>query len=145
LSDRVPNPPSSRIVSRLLKDGSDTETEDVMALVGYVGPGRDGDVRLYPDLDFHRWMDFRREDIVDSSPLDAGPAGLEGRTVVWVRRASMLDPVFKPESLEDFEDDFAGSWMSTWPLIPETRLVAAEILDLIPRLSYGEERESPFR
>ena len=52
-----------------------------MALVGFVGPGHDGDVRLYPDIDFQRWMDFRptRSSTVLRSPTPAG-----GRTVIWV-------------------------------------------------------------
>jgi hypothetical protein len=136
--DRIP--PISSIVERLLKNGSN-ETEDVMALVGFVGPGRDGDVRLYPDIDFQRWMDIAPDDIVGSSPLTAFNPGRLDRTVVWVRRDAMMGPVFKPDSLKNFEDDFAGSWMSTWPLIPETRLVAAQILDLVPHLEYGDGGE----
>jgi hypothetical protein len=136
--DRIP--PISPIVERLLKNGSN-ETEDVMALVGFVGPGRGGDVRLYPDIDFQRWMDIPPGDIVDSSPLDADHTGLAGRTVVWVRQETMFQPVFKQDSFLDFEADFAGSWMSTWPLIPSTRYVAAQILDLLPRLSQREHGE----
>jgi hypothetical protein len=138
VSDRVPNPPPSPVITRLLKEGSETDTEDVMALVGYVGPGRNDDIRLYSDIDFQRWMDIAPDEIVDSSPLDAFSSGRKGRTVIWVKREAMEKPVFKEDSLEDFRDDFAGSWMSTWPLIPATRYVAAQILDLLPQLSHGE-------
>ena len=51
----VPDP--SPIVEALLKEGSPDETQDVTPLIGFVGPGRNGDIRLYPDLDFQRWMD----------------------------------------------------------------------------------------
>ena len=136
---RIPKP--TPIVERLLKEGSN-ETEDVTALVGFVGPGRDGDVRLYPDLDFQRWMDIPPEDIVASSPLDADDMGLQGnrRTVVWVKHDAMFAPVFKEDSFLDFQDDFAGSWLSTWPLLPETRYVAAQVLGLVPRLPEMPEQ-----
>jgi hypothetical protein len=139
VNDDKPIPKSSPIVEALLKEES-IETEDVMALVGFVGPGRNGDVRLYPDIDFQRWMDIAPDEIVDHSPLTAFNPGRLDRTVVWVRREAMMSPVFKPESLKNFKDDFAGSWMSTWPLIPQTRLLAAQLLNLVPDLEYDAGR-----
>ena len=130
-------PPASQAVQALLKEGSN-ETEAVTALVGFVGPGRGDDIRLYPDIDFQRWMDIAPDEIVRSAPLTTFNSGRLERTVVWVKQEALMKPVFKPDSLQDFQDDFAGSWMSTWPLIPETRFVAAQILDLLPRLTHGE-------
>jgi hypothetical protein len=58
-----------------------------------------------------------------------------GRSVVWVQREWMNGHVFREDALTDFEDEFVDSWMSTWQLIPDTRMVAAEMLDLLPRLA----------
>jgi hypothetical protein len=135
-------PPSSEIVTGLLKDDPPDETKEVLALVGYVGPGRNGDVRLYSDIDVQRWMDIPQADIVGHCPLDAISSGKLGRTVVWVRQDSMFEPVFNAQSvLQALQSNFAGSWISTWPLIPGTRMVAAEFLDLLPRLTQGENRQ----
>jgi hypothetical protein len=131
--------PVSDIVKDLLKEGSSDETQDVTALIGFVGPGRNGDIRLYPDLDFQRWMDIPESAIAGFSALDSDAIQLTGRTVVWVQHDWILEPVFKQESLIDFSDDFTGSWISTWPLIPQTRLVAAELLDLTPSLTAGAQ------
>jgi hypothetical protein len=131
--------PVSDIVKDLLKEGSPDETQDVTALIGFVGPGRNGDIRLYPDLDFQRWMDIPEKAIAGFSDLDSDAIQLTGRTVVWVQHDWILEPVFKEESLVDFADDFTGSWISTWPLIPQTRLVAAELLDLTPSLTAGAQ------
>ena len=87
-------------------------------------------------------MDIPQADIVGHCPLDAISAGKLGRTVVWVRKDSMLEPVFNAQSiLQALQSNFAGSWLSTWPLIPGTRMVAAEFLDLLPRLAQGENRQ----
>jgi hypothetical protein len=138
----IPKPSDS--VKGLLKKDSPTETADVMALVGYVGPGRNQDIRLYPDIDFQRWMDIARDEIVASSPLDAFNSGRLERTVVWVKTQWMMDPVFKPNAFQNIQSDFVGSWMSTWPLIPGSRYVAAQILDLLPGLTHGENRERGY-
>jgi hypothetical protein len=140
VNDESAIPEPSPIVEQLRKKDSDTETEDVLALVGYVGRGRGGDVRLYPDIDLQRWMDIPPEDIVGSAPLEADQTGLPPRTVVWVRHETMYAPVFKEDSLQDFANDFAGSWLSTWPLIPQTRYVAAQVLGLVPRIPESPEQ-----
>jgi hypothetical protein len=133
-------PPVSPIVELLLREDS-AETKDVMALVGFVGPGRGSDVRLYPDIDLQRWMDIPLEAIVAHRPLDDINSSRRGRTIVWVRRDAMFERVFKQGVLTEqaFADLFEGSWISTWPLLPETRLVAAELLDLVPHLAYSHK------
>jgi hypothetical protein len=142
---RDPDPPEAAIVERLRRPDDEIDTEDVIALVGFVGPGKDGDLRLYPDANLQRWMDFRPSDIVDSQPLHPDPeddrrgrSALEGRHVVWVRQETMIDqPVFDPEALSQADFPFVGSEMSTWPLIPHDRYIAAQLLDLVPS---GDER-----
>jgi hypothetical protein len=148
--ERDPNPPEAVIVERLRK-ANELETEPVIALVGFVGPGqqREGeerrDVRLYPDLEVQRWMDFPQEDIVHSEPLDPAETGRGGRTpvtgrhVVWVDAEKMMEPVFAGETLPRVDQNFAGSAMSTWQFFPATRYVAAQFLDLIPSGELAEE------
>ncbi len=138
MAGSVPDP--SPIVQSLLKDGSPDETNDVMALLGFVGPGRNGDVRLYPDVDFQRWMDVPPDAIAGHHELDSDDIRLTGRTVVWVQHDWIFEPVFKEDSLIDFQNDFTGSWMSTWPFIPKTRYVAAQVLGLVPRLPESPEQ-----
>jgi hypothetical protein len=132
-------PEFSPIVKALLKEGSSDETKDVVALIGFVGPGRNGDVRLFPDLEFQRWMDVPTNAIVGHHALDSDDIRLTGRTVVWVKHEWVFEPVFKEDSLVDFADDFTGSWISTWPLIPHDRFVAAQLLDLVPSLTDRSE------
>jgi len=139
VSERDPNPAPSPLVTRLTKAGSDYETEDVVALIGYVGTGQEGHVRLYPELDLNRWLDLPAGDIVDSATVAAGDA-LRARTVVWVRRDAMLAPMFKDSVLDALEAELAGAGMSTWPLVPGSRYVAAELLDLVaPSPTSGPE------
>jgi hypothetical protein len=107
----------------------------VLALVGFVGPGNGTDVRLYPDVDFGRWMDIPAADVVSHTALTTFNPGRLQRTVVWVDATTMLAPVFE-QGRPDFTEAFVGSEISTWQLIPSTRLVAAEMLDLLPHLAY---------
>ena len=116
--------------------GSDGKVREVIALVGFEGPGEPGNARLYPDIDFQRWMDFPEEDIVARAPLTNFNPGRQGRTVIWVTQESMAREVFRGDPLANA---FAGSRMSTWNLLPGTRFVAAELLDLVPHLRYEKE------
>jgi len=137
VNGRVRQPPRNPIAERLIEDPDSPgrETVQVMALVGFVGRGRGQDVRLFPDMDFQRYMDFSPDDIIDSAPLDDGG----GRTVVWVRSDTMFqEPLFSDEAAERLAELLQGSSMSTWPFIPATRYVAAQLLDLVPRLTDGE-------
>jgi len=139
VSDDPSMPPTSAIIEALLDESGNTK--DVMALVGYVGPGRGDDVRLYSDFDGQRWMDIPLDQIAHHAPLEdveGGPVR-PGRSVVWVQREWMNGHVFREDALIDFGEEFVDSWMSTWQLIPDTRMVAAEMLDLLPRLA---ERDS---
>jgi hypothetical protein len=142
VNDDARIPEQSAILEPLVTE--DLETKDVMALVGFVGPGREGNIRLYPDVDCQRWMDVAQDEIVANSPLHAGPTGRLERRIVWVNREWMLDDVFKENVFQDIQNNFAGSWISIWPLIPGSRYVAAQMLDLLPRLTHGENREGGY-
>jgi hypothetical protein len=107
----------------------------VLALVGFVGSGNGTDVRLYPDVDFGRWMDIPAADVVSHTALTTFNPGRLQRTVIWVDANTMLAPVFR-QGRPVFTGAFVGSEISTWQLIPSTRLLAAEMLDLLPHLAY---------
>ena len=143
MSERDPNPAPNPLVTRLTKAGSENETEDVVALIGYVGAGQEGHVRLYPELDLNRWLDVPAGDIVDSTPVAAGDA-LGDRTVIWVRREAMLAPIFKDTVLDALDAELDGAGMSTWPLVPGSRYVAAELLDLIAPSPTSGHLEGAF-
>lgn len=131
MSDRNPSPDPHPLVTRLTREGSDTETEDVIALVGFVGTGPSGCVRLFsPESQLQRYMDLAVGEIVDSRPVDPGDE--LSPTLVWVTRATMVEPMFTPEALTALEAEFTGCGISTWPLVPDTRLVAASLLNLLP-------------
>lgn len=125
MSPREPEPGHHRNAEQL--DG-----EDVIALIGYVGVGVGGNVRLCADLSFQRWLDLPQGAVRDSVPLNAAdPAA--GRTVVWVTRQSMKDPIFDDsvDLVPVLEGAFADAGMSVWPLLPDSRYVAAELLGLL--------------
>jgi hypothetical protein len=86
-------------------------------------------------------MDFHPDDIVDSHPLRPDPDDsrrgrypLDGRHVVWVKQGTMIGaPVFPEDALSQGDFTFVdGKEMSTWPLIPQDRYIAAQLLDLVP-------------
>jgi hypothetical protein len=122
------------IIERLRKPGDAVETEDVIALVGFVGPGRNGTVRIHPDYAARRYLEV--PEIVDREPLEPGNELSPSR--IWVDRLTMLEPIFEnPDGendgrLTDVANVLADAPFSVWNLIPETRLVAASMLDLIP-------------
>ena len=140
---RTPNPPPDPVVERLRKAGSDNESEDVLALVGYVGPGRPGHLRMHPDRDLRRWLEIPEGDILDSARVNLDDP-LGGRTMVWVNRDAMQLPLFSDNVLAALEAEFEHGAMSTWPLIPDSLQVAAEILDLLVRRPDREAEEGGY-
>jgi hypothetical protein len=131
-------PPNSDIIERL-RDDETGQPMEVTALVGFIGSGRGGAVRVYPDEEGQRWMDVPLERVVSYASFGEVDARRPGRTVVWVDREWMRDPVFREDALTDFSAFFAeeDSWISTWQLIPASRLVAADMLGLLADLPGG--------
>jgi hypothetical protein len=129
MPDRDPSPEPDPLVTRLTREVN--ETEDVVALVGYVGPQREGNLRIYADHHLQRWLEIPAGNVKDSIRIGAeDPLG--GRTVIWVDRVAMTAEVFDAEVLSALDQRFVGSaQMSTWPLIPDNRYVAAEMLGLL--------------
>jgi hypothetical protein len=141
MPDRDPNPQPDPLVARLLKNAN--ETEDVVALVGFVGAQREGNLRLYPDRNLQRWLEIPATNVKDSIRIDTDDP-LGGRTVIWVDRDSMTAKVFDDGALAALEEHFEGGvdgWMSTWQLIPDNRYVAAEMLDLLAPWESADYQE----
>jgi hypothetical protein len=138
VSPRVPDPGPDPIVDRLGDPANQPDTEDVIALNGFIGPGAAGGVRIHPDRDLQRWLEVPA--IVDSQQLNPGDE--LSRSVVWVDRRTMLEEIFEASPgvsdgrLDAAREALENPPFSTWNLIPETRLAAAELLGLVP---YGEE------
>ena len=115
-------------------------TAEAMALVGFAGPGGDGIVRLYPDINYQRWLDVPREQIVAHAPLATFNPGRPKRTVLWVKSDWMLEPVFKETAVDALNGQLVdANGMSSWQLVPGSRFVAAQVLDLLPHLAYDKK------
>lgn len=136
---RNTNPPPDPIVQELLDDDQPPETvsdaEDVISLVGFVGNGRpaggDGPraLRVHPDKTLQRWLEIPREAVVHSEQIDPGDPFT--RSVVWVDRCTMMEPILSEQGFDAVEAALATAPLSTWNLIPNSRLVAAGLLGLI--------------
>ena len=137
MNDGQPEPTRHKVAQRLRQV---EDAKPAVALLGFVADGRDADhIRLYPDVHYQRWMDIPRADIVTFEALGAEDDATAGRTVVWVHRDKMNEPLFVDGTIEGLNKQFVDGWISTWALIPESRLVAAEILDLVAPWSDDEE------
>jgi hypothetical protein len=138
VSPRDPDQPPDPIVDRLRDPANQPDAEDVIALKGFIGPGPGGGFRIHPDRDLQRWLEV--PEIVDSQQVNPGDE--LSRSVVWVDRQIMLEEIFEVAPgqsdgrLDEVKRDLGDVPFSTWNLIPETRLAAADFLGLIP---YGEE------
>lgn len=135
MPDRNPSPEPDPLVTRLTREAN--ETEDVVALVGFIGPQRDQNLRIYADRHLARWLEIPTANVKDSIRIDTDDP-LGGRTVIWVDRDAMTGPVFNNAVLDAMQPHFIDGWMSTWPLIPDNRYVAAELLGLLPSWEYEE-------
>jgi hypothetical protein len=115
-----------------------------MALVGFAEPptGPEGEevVRLYPDINYQRWLDVPVAQIVAFEPLTTFNPGRLMRTVLWVDSDWMFDPVFNETAADALNGELVdANGMSTGQLIPGSRFVAAQFLDLVPHLSYDKK------
>jgi hypothetical protein len=144
VSDRNREPPQHEIVTRL-RNPQTGETEPAVALLGFVGAGRDDrHIRLYPDIAYQRWMDVAKDDILDSAPFVSETNAADGRTVVWVDRDNLNEPLFGDDAIETLNGQFTGPWISTWALIPDSRYVAAELLDLLAPWAREQGEEGRY-
>lgn len=134
MNGRNTSPTDDPIVARLRTGPESPDTEDTVALVGYVGSGRNGTIRIHPDRNLQRWLEVPA--VVDSQRID--PNDALSRSVIWVDREMMLQEIFADAEgandgrLPNVADVLADVPFSTWNLIPETRLEAARLLNLRP-------------
>jgi hypothetical protein len=107
----------------------------VVALLGFADEwGEGGNLRLYPEHAYQRWMDIPIDDIRARTQYDEA-----GRTIVWVDRDSLNEPLFVDGTIDELSEKYAGAPISTWALIPDSRYTAAQMLNLIAPYAGGEE------
>lgn len=134
MNGRITSPTDDPIVARLRTGPQSPDAEDVVALVGYVCPGRSGAIRIHPDPNLQRWLEVPA--VVDSQRID--PDDELSRSVIWVDREMMMEEIFADAEgandgrLANVAEVLAEVPFSTWNLIPETRLEAARLLELRP-------------
>ena len=114
------------------------EGEDVVSLIGFFErPGEDGPtVRIHSDQNMQRWLEIPHDAVVYRQPFDLGDGFI--RSKVWVKREVMVEPMVTDEVFANILAALEPAPLSSWNLIPETRLVAADLLGMIR--SEREER-----
>jgi hypothetical protein len=114
---------------------------DVVSLVGYVGEGRtpsgysQPSLRIHPDRNLQRWLEIPRDKVIHSQQIDSEDTLT--RSIVWVDHSTMVEPILSEEDVDAVAAALEPAPLSTWNLIPNTRLVAANLLGLI----WDEEDE----
>jgi hypothetical protein len=112
------------------------EGEDVVSLIGFVGEGRTPDregsqaaLRIHSGRSLQRWIEVPREAVIHSEQIN--PNDPLTRSVVWVQREAMDEPMVSDESFAAILAALEPAPLSPWNLIPETRLVAAGLIGVI--------------
>lgn len=143
MSERNRNPDPHPVLDRLKRPDTDNDTEDVISIVGYVGPRvADGPLRLYADEEGQSYLEIPFEDFVDAEPI---PDDERMRMRIYVRRQLMVDNAFEEDVLEALNAKRCGPPMSLWQYLPQNRLTAAFMLDMLPRFErrdYDEDEEA---
>jgi hypothetical protein len=143
VSERNRNPNPHPVLDRLRREGTDSETEDVISLVGYIGPRLpDGPMRLFADEEGQSYLEFEFADFLDAEEIPG-----DDRVRIYVTRAAMVANTFgdpagqQSDVLQALHDSVVGPPMSLWQFLPQNRLVAAEMLGMLPR--YEDEEATP--
>lgn len=128
MSERNRNPNPHPVLDRLKKDGTENETEDVISLVGYIGPRlADGPMRLFADEEGQSFLEFEFDDFVDAEEISG-----DERMRIYVKRKALVDNAFEEDVLDALAPKVVGRPMSLWQFLPQNRLVAAEMLGMLP-------------
>ena len=147
MSERNRNPIPHPPLERLKKPDSDNETEDVISIVGYVGPRlEDGPLRLYADEEGQSYLEIPFEDFVDAEEISG-----DDRMRIYVKRALMVANTFgepdeeQAQVLQVLRDSIVGPPMSLWQFLPQNRLTAAEMLGMLPESERRYYDEDEYR
>lgn len=144
MSVRNRNPDPHPLAEALRVPDTD-DAEDVLSIVGFVGPRDDpgGPVRLFADPECQRYLDIPFDEFIHA---DEVPYDELGRTQIYVKRAFMAQDLFAQRDgasvQQAIEDAIVGLGMSTWQFLPQNRIVAAGMMGMLPeeeRRRYEEE------
>ena len=129
MSERNRTPNVHPVLARLNVPETDLETEDVVAIMGFVGPrDPEGPLRLFADKDGQRFLEIPFDDFVDAEEIPG-----DERMLIYVKRELMVQDLFDVEAvLQALEQEMDGPPLSLWAFIPENRLTAAEGLGMLP-------------
>jgi hypothetical protein len=144
VSERNRNPDPHPVLDRLKRPESENETEDVISIVGFVGPRpENGPLRLFADEEGQSYLEIPFEDFVDAEEIPG-----DDRMRIYVKRQLMVantfgDPgVQQAQVLQALHNSVLGPPMSLWQFLPQNRLTAAEMLGMLPayeRRYYDED------
>lgn len=67
--------------------------EPTILLSGFIGPGLEGHVRIYPDLSLNTWYEVADDDVLHSAGILAAGSGANlGGSHVWLRASARIKP-----------------------------------------------------
>jgi hypothetical protein len=97
-----------------------------VVLTGYVDdPGGDT-LRIRPNRDDERWLEIPTASVISIEGAENGLKRVE------VEGEIMFEDIFDEDVVRSVEEALAGAPISTWNLIPEDRITAAGLLELVP-------------
>lgn len=105
-----------------------------VVLTGYVDDPDGDPLRIRPGADDERWLEVPKAAVISIEPAPNGLSGVE------VEGQIMMEDIFDEDKVREVEGVLAGAPISTWNLIPEDRMTAAGLLELVP---YSELRQGP--
>jgi hypothetical protein len=100
---------------------------DVVVLVGYLGDGRDGKMRIYRDPELNHYVEFPEASIHRRETIDK-PDEFGARSAVWVDRATMTEDLGLGDAVQQaLADKGVGT------RVPRTLLDAAQDMNILCR------------
>jgi hypothetical protein len=95
-----------------------------VVLTGYVDDPDGDPLRISPDRDDERWLEVPKASVISIEPAN-------GLSSVEVEREIMTEDIFDEEKVGRVQEVLADAPISTWNLIPEDRITAAGLLELV--------------
>ena len=97
----------------------DTQELDAFALIGFLGGGRAGHVRLYQDHELKVWVDIPEADIIHRRRIPAELDTFGGRSIIWVKGEALRTAV-DPGLVEALAEQFRIGPLAAENLLPRT-------------------------